>query len=130
MPDGTTDDLDPLDREALERSLALAMADPERREQLQSKLTGDQFSQPEPWFDVALFASTVQQRKSLALAPWQWPPCEVEEDENYTHPDERDAQRLLRQMLRAGLSRFEPDPLAALAKAKTNKPKHDRVKPE
>lgn len=40
------DDLDPLDREALERAMKLASRDPGRRWQLNSKL------QDESWFEV------------------------------------------------------------------------------
>jgi hypothetical protein len=45
------------------------------------------------------------------------PPCIADEDD----PNERDkdAQRLLRKMLAAGISRYDPDPLAALEKAGT-----------
>lgn len=48
------------------------------------------------------------------VRPWQEPPCVADEND----PDERDpqAQWLLRRMLKAGLSRYEPDPRTALAK--------------
>jgi hypothetical protein len=52
---------------------------------------------------------------ALRLKPWQEPPCVVSEDD----PNERDksAQELLRRMLAAGVSRYDRDPLAALAVA-------------
>jgi hypothetical protein len=48
------------------------------------------------------------------VRPWQEPPCVADEND----PDERDpqAQWLLRRMLKAGLSRYEPDPRTAPAK--------------
>ena len=53
--------------------------------------------------------------KSLSLKPWQSPPVHVDQND----PDEQDknAQRLLRRMLTVGISRFDPDPLAALQRA-------------
>ena len=71
--------------------------------------------------DVAEFAAYSCQIKSLSLKPWQSPP--VHEDEDADEPDnaEREsdtaARKLLRRMLRAGVSRFDPDPLAALERA-------------
>jgi hypothetical protein len=56
---------------------------------------------------------------ALHLKPWEEPPCAADED----GPDERDkeAQRLLRQMLAFGVSRWHPDPLAAIEAAKQRK---------
>jgi hypothetical protein len=52
--------------------------------------------------------------------PWQFPPCAVA-IENIDGPDNgngaRDAAELLKKLLDAGLSRFEPKPLQALAEA-------------
>jgi hypothetical protein len=102
-------DLDPLDRDALERCMKLAMLDPERAEQLQWRL-----DQGEEWAGVAAFAAYLVQTRSLRLMPWQEPPSVADEND----PNERDkqAQKLLRKMLKAGLSRFEPDPRIALKK--------------
>ncbi|MGB9018602.1 MAG: hypothetical protein WCC77_13250 [Pseudolabrys sp.] len=52
------------------------------------------------------------QHAALNLKTWQEPPCVEDEDD----PDPRDpgAQKLLREMLQANISRYEPDPLAAL----------------
>lgn len=100
------------DRNALQRCLDAAMRDPLRAEQLNSKLDDG-----EHWFDVADFACYCVQGDALQLDPWQEPPSV--EDETDPNPDDKDAQALLKQMLAAGLSRYEPDPLAALAKKKT-----------
>jgi hypothetical protein len=53
------------------------------------------------------------QGDALRLKPWQEPPCVVSEDGL-----ERDhaAQKLVRRMPVVGVSRYDPDPLAALAK--------------
>ena len=103
-------DLNAVDRDALERAMQIAQRDPVRAEQLQAKL------EDEPWVEVAKFASYSCQYDALALKPWQEPPCVADED----NPDEQDkkAQHLLRKMLAAGVSRYDPDPLKALAGAK------------
>jgi hypothetical protein len=61
----------------------------------------------------------VRKRVNMLLKPTQLPPMYANED-NLNHYDERDRQaaRLLRKMRMAGLSRYEPNPKAALAKAK------------
>jgi hypothetical protein len=104
------DDLDDVDRDALVRAMEIAARDPLRDEQLKSML------EDRDWRDVAEFAAYCVQGESLKLRPWQEPPCVVSED----NPGERDAdaQALLRRMLEAGLSRYEPDPLQALADSK------------
>jgi hypothetical protein len=69
------------------------------------------------------------QYTALRLRPWEWTPSWVEPSQadaiiargpNNTAPQEGDyaAAVLLRKMLAAGISRWEPDPLAALAQAK------------
>ena len=101
------DDLDAVDRDALTRAMQIAIRrDPGRAQQLQSKL------QDEPWREVAEFAAYGCQMHALSLRPWRDPPCHADEDE--TKPRDKAAQRLLRKMLAAGVSRYEPDPLAAL----------------
>jgi hypothetical protein len=100
-----------IDREALERALELARQEPQRAEQLDEKL------KDEPWHAVARFAAYVCQCRNLRLPPWQSPPCWADEDERDPRENFADAQKLLRRMLAAGLSRFEPQPLEALSKA-------------
>ena len=97
------DDLDDVDREALERALKLAEADG-RAEQLASML------QDRPWFEVASFAAYSCQNKKLNLKPWQSPPCSL----SATQP-EPEAEQMARRLLAAGLSQYEPDPITALA---------------
>jgi hypothetical protein len=106
------------DRAALELAMEYARRDPMRAEQLDSKLAGTRFTSgkgwaipPEPWEAVARFAAYGCQMKSLRLRPWETPPCHVDESRT-----SREAS-FLRKMLAAGVSRFHPDPLAALAEA-------------
>ena len=59
---------------------------------------------------------------ALSLKPWQSPPIHIEEDANEPDNAEREpdtaARKLLRRMLAAGVSRYDPDPLKAPAGAK------------
>jgi hypothetical protein len=115
--------IDPLDLEALERSIEMARAEsPARAEQID-----DFLADPErTWWDTASFCSYVAQGNALNLPPWQSPPC-------WTDPDQVDAiiargddgvmgdyaaAILLKRMLQAGLSQYEPDPIAALERVK------------
>lgn len=106
----TDSGLSQADRDALERCRELAQRDPGRAAQLQSML------RDRDWEEVADFACYVCQCRALCLRPWQSPPSSVEEDDPDEH--DKDAQKLLRKMLAAGVSRFDPDPLAALKKKK------------
>jgi hypothetical protein len=103
---------DRVDREALDRALKIAQRDPGRAAQVQSML------KDRPRRAVQEFCAYSCQISALSLKPWQSPPCHI--DENADEPDnpsrepDTAARELLRQMLRAGVSRFEPDPLTAL----------------
>ena len=103
------------DRRALTRALALCRDESVgRAEQIDSKL------QDEAWEDVAAFAAGHCQIDALKLYPWQQPPADVDEDDDGDNIN-ADAVALLRKMLAAGLSRYEPDPLTALAAAAKRK---------
>jgi hypothetical protein len=114
----TETDLAPVDRVALECCLEIAMKeDTVTRRQLQVMLTD------RPWTEVATFASYCCQSHALNLKPWEYPPCWADDDE--ANPDGRspmcktkEARALLLRMLAAGISRYDPDPMAALAKGK------------
>ena len=116
MADVIADDLDAVDREALERCMEIARRDPSRAEQLDSKL------QDEEWAEVAEFACYGCQLHALNLKPWQSPPVHIDEDADEPDNSDREsnsaARKFLRQMLAAGVSRYDPDPLTALAGAK------------
>ena len=63
------------------------------------------------WETVAKFAIYCCQGRSLHLAPWQDPPCHGDAPAEWCDPD---AKKLLQQMLAHGVSRWHPDPLAAI----------------
>jgi hypothetical protein len=78
----------------------------------------------EPWEDVGQFAAYSCQDDNLQLEPWQVPPCWLRDDRAvqaalsmpHDHSGRREAGELVRRLLAAGLSRYEPDPLGALAR--------------
>ena len=86
--------------------MALASDDPGRREQIERKLKKD-------WVEAAETASYDAQCRVLGLKPWQSPPCYG--DAFPGHDGHANAAVLLRKLLDAGLSRWDPDPLVALA---------------
>src|SRR5262245_46369034 len=107
VDEGVTDDDNTA---ALKLAMEEAMADPLRKQQLLSML------QNEPWEKVAQFAAYCCQGQNLKLKPWQRPPCHCYLDEEATAlACNKKAYRLLRRMLNAGISRWHPNPLAALA---------------
>jgi hypothetical protein len=121
VEDDAEPELTEADRAPLELALQVAREEryPDehgRAEQIASML------EDRSWFEVASFAAYVVQGCALRLKPWQEPPCCASEN----NPDERDkaAQVLLRRMLAAGVSRYHPDPLAAIEAAK--KQDHER----
>ena len=93
---------------------------PGRRQQV------DDFLSSRPWIDVATFAAGCAQERALNLPPWQPPPCNIgniaaalnvtDEQRGY-----RAAALLLQRMLDAGVSRWHPDPLRAIAEAEQRK---------
>jgi hypothetical protein len=96
------------DRAALKLAIKQCRAEsPERAEQIDAKLAD------EPWEEVAEFAAYCCQTNNLRLKPWQTPPCHVGGDD--VQPE---AVRLLEQMRELGISRWHPDPLAAIEAAK------------
>jgi hypothetical protein len=100
-----------VDRDALRRALQLVRAEsPGRAAQIADKL------KDEPWGQVAEFAAYCCQCDALELKPWQDPPMYAE-----IRPDP-DALAMLVKLLGAGLSRYEPDPVAALAQVRGGAP--------
>jgi hypothetical protein len=97
-----------VDREALRRALALARNEPEYAAQIAEKL------KDQPWEKVAEFAAYCLQIDNLDLKPWQDPPMYDE-----LRPDQSDSLALLVKLLAHGLSRYESDPVAALAEARS-----------
>jgi len=117
----TQEPLSDLDRQALELAIKI---DRERsaacRQQIDDKLRA------EGWLRTAQFASQRCQEISLHLAPWEcWPPCAVAVDDvdepGLTHRGIGKSAVLLKRMLRAGVSRYAPDPLAAIEAAEARR---------
>jgi hypothetical protein len=101
------DDYAPHDLDALQRAMARARKrDRFRAQQLDAKLLD------EAWDEVAQFAAYGCQIEALHLKPWEHPP--MYGDIAGAQPA---AAALLQKMLAAGLSRWEPDPMAALEAA-------------
>ena len=107
--------LHPVDRSALERAIEITKTEsPARARQIADKL------KTESWRAVAEFAASCCQHRALATRPWELAPVSVDEDDPIPDGDDHRrtgrAIKLLRRLLAAGLSRFEPQPLAALEK--------------
>jgi len=124
------DELHPVYRNALARALEMARREPLRGEQLDHKL------EHEPWEQVARFAAYCCQCDNLHLGPHQSPPCWATEADLIADPDDpadiygrRAAAVLRKRLLEAGLSAHEPDPIAALERAKRTKEADDAKQP-
>ena len=94
---------------------ALAHAiDAARKNPAEAKRINDRLANGGDWFDFATSAALHCQMTALNLLPWQSPPCVA----HFIEPrrDEHAAE-LLHRLLAAGSSRYEPDPIAALAEA-------------
>jgi len=118
--------LSAVDYDALGRAIETCRRkEPADREQIERKLS------TELWREVAEFASYSCQCDALHLQPWQSPPCWVFDlvaDINAGNDGilgDYQAAKLLQRLLDAGLSRYEPDPIAAL-KAKKRPPRPSR----
>jgi hypothetical protein len=110
--------LSEVDREALERALVLyRQRDAACRQQV------DDLLKERDWFSVATLAAYGMQCERFKLRPWQSPPTEIDDPDAYEYVKGEDiygrraAARLLKRLLDAGLSRYEPDPIAALERA-------------
>jgi hypothetical protein len=65
------------------------------------------------WRSVAEFCASHRQIETLNLEPWESPPCRIDLAGDIGE-NEEDGAELLQRMLRAGISRFDPDPVRAL----------------
>jgi len=93
---------------ALRECMALACREPDRKQRLESML------QDRDWFTVARFASYHVQGRTLGPRPWERPPCAVSDDFAKEPHNQRAAVKLRQKVLAAGVSRYHPDPMAAL----------------
>jgi hypothetical protein len=103
-----------VDLEALRRALRMVRTfGPEDADQIERMLTD------RSKLDVAQFAAFSCQAENLRLLPWQPPPCWADVDgpeplDRHPTDGHRAAWHLARRLRDAGLSIYEPDPVAAL----------------
>jgi hypothetical protein len=93
-----------IDKAALDLALETVLRgkEPGRADQVRDMLRED------GWEYAAKFCSSLLQRQRLQLKPWDKPPCRLDS------PDDSPAGRLLRRMLAAGMSRYDPNPIQVL----------------
>jgi hypothetical protein len=106
-----------VDRDALTRALDMANTlDPIIASAVAATLKS------ETWEAAARYAVYHLQMKSLRLRPWQAPPCNSDDeiDPAGLSGGRREEVALRQRMLAAGLSQYEPDPIAALAEAEAD----------
>jgi hypothetical protein len=115
-------ELSAVDIDAMTRAIAIIRAESfASREQIDDKLAS------EPWEEVGHFAAYAAQDRALRLRPWEMPPCWIRDpggslaQPHDDHRGERRAAELLKKLLAGGLSRYEPDPIVALAAADARK---------
>jgi hypothetical protein len=112
-----------IDRLALELAMRMARHPAERAEQLDAML------KDRPWLEVAMFAAQSCQTQNLNLRPWEIAPCEVDDPNDYStrvHPHLEyklwySAAKLQRLMRQYGVSKWHPDPLLAIERAKAGR---------
>jgi hypothetical protein len=97
--------IESLDLAALTEAVDIVWLHPERRRELRSLI------RKRGWQAAAEVAAFDVQCRALNLPPWEAPPCVAS-----VRGKDR-AARLLRRMLRRGVSRWHPRPLAAIAEA-------------
>jgi hypothetical protein len=109
--------LTPTDKAALELAIEIAR----KRDRAQRQKQIDTMLKEQPWHEVAEFAAYGCQCDTLHLKPWQPPPCwaEIDDQDNEAGPisGRRAAAELLRRMQALGISRWHPNPIAAIAAA-------------
>ena len=102
--------MDPRDLEAMRLAIETLRKDPELASTIEAML------QTQSEQEVGTFAAELSQCRALHLRPWEAPPCDSADVAPSDHYGSRPNEvALLRRMLAAGLSRYEPDPMQALA---------------
>ena len=116
-----TADLSDADRAALTLAIEIVRNESAgRRAQIDDKLRS------EPWFEVAAFCAYGAQSAALNLKPWECrPPSTVKPDDTddpgLEHRSIGKSAALLRRMLAAGVSKYEPDPINALSRVEAGR---------
>jgi hypothetical protein len=112
------------DDEAFTRAIAMA-----RRERPDAAQEVDDRLAREGWRKTGESAAYGQQCRTLSLKPWEWPPCWIGDEDlraaRSPGPDDhshwRAAAKLVEELIKNGLSRFEPDPIRALERVKAER---------
>jgi hypothetical protein len=109
------DDFNEVDRAALNRAIEMSLVEDDRDhvEHVREMRTNC------TWWEVASYCSHHQQFKALGLRPWQDPPCYVDLDNIEPRADQHSAAQLLRRMISHRVSRYAPDPVAAIEATRT-----------
>jgi hypothetical protein len=95
------------------------------RQQIDAKLKSESFE------SVGRFAAYCCQYRALGFKPWQHTPCWIDDiAAELAAPDDgsgkRDAALLLQRMLKLRVSKFDPDPMAAIVETEAKmKPPSD-----
>ena len=116
--------MDAIDRDALVRAFDIARRDPVQRRQVDEWL-----AKSGSWEEVAESCAAHCQSISLDLMPWQLGPLYYANDldavlrEPFGDPSgRREAGEVIKKLLALGLSKFEPDPIAAIVAAEQRQP--------
>jgi hypothetical protein len=99
-----------IDREALTRAIEIAR----KESRAEAKRIDERLANGDDWHDVARSCAYHCQIVALHLQPWQAPPCSAD---SYPPSMHLDGKHLLRRLLTAGKSRYEPSPITALERA-------------
>jgi hypothetical protein len=108
--------LSPVDQEALERCIAITRnsSEPGRRKQI------DNMIKERGWYAAGIFSAYSSQYDAIRPRLWQPVPSDINDIEGTLAKGDDHlggsyrAALLLKRMLAAGLSRYEPDPVRAL----------------
>jgi hypothetical protein len=119
-----------IDREALQRAIDLV-----RAEGSSDARWIDDHLRTNGFFEAGHLASYHCQYRALQLKPWEFPPIWIDDiSETLKEPsdskDRHRAAKLLQRLLAGGLSRYEPDPLAALERAEAERNRNRIQRPE
>jgi hypothetical protein len=110
--------LSEVDRDAFARAISIMLRHSESiyRTDFKGRLT----EATESWAKIGRHAAATCQVYALRLRPWQTVPCDAEPGEidppGFEHRGTRAASAIVGRLLAADLSRFEPDPVNALAR--------------
>jgi hypothetical protein len=108
------------DQRALKRAFVAAQS-----ESTEERMRLDEIVRTRGWLAAARDAAYTCQVRNLKPRPWQRPPCEIAPDAQVSYPPSYGHSPaeigLMRRMLALGVSRFEPDPAAALERAEAIK---------